>query len=128
MILTFYSKELNGTGQYGPAYCMPYAATPVSVKIHAAEPPTVDDATFEIYDDGVSIMANHAEWTVTQTVPPVQDSTDTSIMLEKNQSDTEIAEDFNDNDIEEGSWVTCIVTNNGGGKGFTVQLEVELAE
>jgi len=122
MILTFYSQELSGSGQYGPAYYIPESMTPVNLRIHAAKTPTVDDATFEIYADGVSIMSNRYPYTVTQTAPPVQNETDTTVMLPKNQSSAEDAENFNGDVV---GWVTCKVVNNGGGKGFTLQLELE---
>lgn len=125
MILTFYDSELQGAGQYGPAYYIPDDSVPVSLRIHAAKTPTVDDATFEIYSDGVSIMSNRYPYTVTQTVPPVQSGTNTTVILPKDQSSEEDAENFNSVGIAGGSWVTCKVVNNGGGSGFTLQLELE---
>ena len=124
MILTFYSKELNGSGQYGPAYYMPYGATQVNLRIHAATAPMVDDARFEIYDDGVSIMENRTPTTLDDIVPPVAGTPDTTVILAKDQTSEGDAEDFIIGDIAEGSWVTCEVVNNGGGKGFTIQLEL----
>ncbi|KKL95081.1 hypothetical protein LCGC14_1858220, partial [marine sediment metagenome] len=38
-------------------------------------------------------------------------------------SDT-LAEDFNNIPIEKGSWVHCNMVSAGGGKNFTVQLEL----
>ncbi len=49
----------------------------------------------------------------------------TYVILGENQNGEEHAEDFNDTNIAQGSWVHCTLVDSGGGKNFTVQLELK---
>ena len=49
---------------------------------------------------------------------------DTTVGLPAGENLEEIAENFNDNTIEKGSLVYCNLVDAGGGRNFTVQLEL----
>lgn len=96
----------------------------VAVRIYTETAPT-SDAEFDIFDDGVSIFNSRASTLInvsTGVRTVVSDST--TIVLPAGQNSDEAAEDFNTTPIERGSWVYCNLVNAGGGKNFTVQLEL----
>ena len=124
IILTWHDSEQQGDGQFGPAYYISVPVSKFAVRIHAETAPMVDDATFEILDDGASIMSDRASTTVSDTVPDVAGTAITTAVLLKDATTAELAGHFNDTDIEPGSWITCELVNNGGGKNFTIQVEL----
>ena len=109
-----------------PSHYIESDVAPLAVRIYAVTAPDYDEAKFEIYDDGVSIMGdrNYSYSTyIANTANPPAASRD--IFLGKGENSEEMAEDFNDNTIEVGSWMTCVLTQDGGGRDFTVVLELE---
>ena len=132
-VLIWSTQQYPGAGYGGvilPAYYAEVAYTPLAVRVHAGSAPHSGDATFDIFDDGVSIFDNHAG------MPAVRTSgdgnvynADTSIALHHGDTSDEMAENFTSNEIEAGSWITCRCNSDGAGKNLTVQLELEtLAE
>ena len=106
------------------AYYMDAEYDKVAVRIYSEDAP-LRDAKFNIYNDGVSIFSNRTNkaYNVTTGV----DITGADVyeaILPAGQNSEEIAEDFNDSVIAEGSWVWCDLVDAGGGNNFTVQLEL----
>lgn len=125
-VLTFSAKRCDGDPTIMlPAYFVEGDFTPIAVRIHAEDAPDVEDARFDILDDGVSIMHDH-EYTYSEYIANTATySGATFIELGKNQTSEEMAEDLLETPIEAGSWITCVLHRDGGGKNFTVVLELE---
>lgn len=123
LVWTIEKSEGNPTHMM-PAYYMEAEYEPVAVRIYAHTAP-VTSATFEIYDDGVSIM-NDSAWNYaayranTQAYSEVR-----TIELPAGANSDEMAEDFSETPIEAGSWVTCSLTNDGGARKITVLMDLE---
>lgn len=124
-ILTFHQKEVSGGGlRIGPTYYIEADYAPIAVRIHAEVAPT-RDAEVDIFDDGVSIFNNKTPTVLNSTSG--QDETGvavTTAKLSKNYDQEELAGDFATSLIAEGSWVHCNLVDAGGGRNFTVQLEL----
>lgn len=123
----------SSDGKMLPAAYMESDYIPVAVRIHADKAPDFDDASFDIFDDGVSIFNYPGD---THNLPKTMgDSTkyplftsenyDTTVKLAKDQNSDDMLENFNNTEIERGSWLTCQIKNDGGGRNFTVILELE---
>lgn len=127
-ILSFWlDKHKGGDTMMLPAYYLEADYSVKAVRIHAETAPGDDDALFEIYDDGVSIMEDHDYRYTTYITNTATYSGDTTIHLSKDATEDTMAEDFVlDSEIEAGSWITCYMTQSGGNpKNVTVQLELE---
>lgn len=126
-LLTFHIHDTSGNEvRMAPsAYYMDAEYAKVAVRIYAETAP-LRDAKFDILDDGVSIFENRTSraLNVTTGVDITGDAV-TAAVLAKGDNADEWAEDFNDNPIKEGSWVYCNLVDSGGGKNFTVHLELE---
>jgi hypothetical protein len=106
-----------------PAYYIESEYEPIAVRIYAETAPIMD-ATFEIYDDGVSIMNDNAyKYSTYIANSPAYQGT-YYFILPKGANSDEMAEDFNANNLDIGSWVTCSILNDGGAKNITVQLDL----
>jgi len=109
------------------AYYVDADCTPIAVRVYAQVAPDVEDAEFNIYDDGVTIFSDRASHTyyprggVQTYASPV-----TNIGLTKGENDEVLADDFKDNTIDSGSWLSCNLIKDGGGTNFTVQLDLEV--
>ena len=126
-VLTFHRESGAGAGRMGPAYFIEADYTPTTVRIHSEETPTVGAAEFDIFDDGVSIFDNRAsiiKALPSRRGPTTSQGTSTTVVLSEGDSVEEMAEDFNDNVIERGSWVTCELFKSGNGRNYTVLLEL----
>jgi len=125
-ILTFHTKDAVGNNaRIGPTYYIEGDYSPLAVRVHAENAP-VSDAKIDIFDDGVSIFSNRTSTAHHQTTgADITGDAVTAAVLAEGENSDEIAEDFNDNPIKEGSWVYCEVVDSGGGKNFTVHLEME---
>ncbi len=128
-ILTF-----NGTdtlaGQLGAAHYLEADYQPIAVRIHAETAPQAD-AEFNILADGTSILNDRASYVQTADGSGVFKgrAASRSVVLPKGGTSEADAEDFIGNPLSQGTWVTCEIVHNGGGKNFTVQVELEtLAE
>jgi len=107
-----------------PAHYIEADYTLVAARIHAEKAPTVEDAEFDIYADGVSIFANQ---TPTPTPAPGREAiltTTTAITLQKNGTDESYTADFLEDNLDAGTWLTCKLLKGGGGRNFTVQLDL----
>jgi len=110
------------------AYYIEEDITPKVVRIYAGTAPSAD-ATFDIYDDGVSIFDNPASQTLHRTTGEITIiEAGTSVTLGVGQNFEDAIERFNDTIIEKGSWISCDVIGTGNGKDFTVILEYESEE
>ncbi len=125
-ILTWSVKRCDGNPTtILPAYYMESEYTPTAVRIYAETAPTVDDAEFEILDDGVSIMNDHQYSYSTYAANTAVYTGVYTIHLPINSTVDEMAEDFREEVIAAGSWVTCQIRQDGGGKNFTIQMELD---
>ena len=111
-ILTFhYPDPIGSTVRMRPsAYYIDQDYEKVAVRIYAENAPD-RDTEIDIFDDGVSIFNSHSDGTY--------------VTLAAEQNGEEAAESFNDNLIEEGSWLYCELKDAGGGLNITVQLELK---
>ena len=111
-ILVFHYHEWAGslTRMAPSAYYIEADYEKVAVRIYAEDAP-IRDAKIDIFDDGASIFNTH--------------SAGTYVTLAAEQNGEEAAESFNDNLIEEGSWLYCELKDAGGGSNITVQLELK---
>lgn len=125
-ILTFHSKDSVGNdSRLGPTYYIEADYEPVAVRIYAETAP-LRDAKFDVFDDGVSIFNNRTPKDFElNTGKNITGAVVTATVLSENQNSEEYAEDFTNTPIEEGSWVYCDLVDSGGGKNFTVHLEMK---
>lgn len=125
-LLIFHIHETSGNeARMAPSgYYIDGEYDKVGVRLYAEKAP-LRDAKFDIFDDGVSIFSNqtHRTWNRTTGVETTKADV-TAVGLPAGENAEEIAEDFNDTPIEEGSWVYCNMVDAGGGRNFTVQLEL----
>lgn len=125
-LLVFHLHETSGNqARMAPsAYYIEADYEPVSIRLYAEVAPT-RDAKFDIYDDGVSVFSDRGMESVSKTTGVISTlGAGTYITLPANTNSDEMAEDFNDNTIEVGSWVYCNLIDSGGGKNFTVIFEL----
>jgi len=124
-ILTFHYKgALGHETRIGPTYYIEADYSKVAVRVYAEEAPSVDTG-IDIYDDGVSIFADTASGTWDNATGMAPGTPVTRIILGAGQNSDVYAADFNKNIIEQGSWVYCNLVGAGGGKNFSVHLELE---
>lgn len=124
-VLTWhYEGTVGNETRIGPTYYMERNYTPVAVRIHAVTAPT-SDAQIDIYDDGTSIFNDRTPLIINLTTGKNETGASaTAAVLDKGQNADEYAEDFRTSLIEEGSWLHCNLKEAGGGKNFTVHLEL----
>lgn len=125
-ILTFHYEGVKASGdRIGSAYYLEGDYIPVAVRIHAETAPDIEDAEFEILKDGVSIMNNRNSIRYNSTTGLVTaNTTSTTAVLAKGESTEIDADDFKDGEIGD-CWMTCKLSKDGGGRNFTIQLELE---
>ena len=124
-LLTFHTEGTAGNEhRIGPTYYMDAAYEKVAVRIYAEHAPT-SDAKVDIFDDGVSIFSSKVSTQigVTNGVRTLVDDT-TAIVLDAGANSDTAADNFNDTQITAGSWLHCNLITGGGGRNFTVQLEL----
>jgi len=130
-VLTWNCLSSNGNKYHiGATYYMEADYIPVAVRIVAEIAPNIEDAEFEIYDDGVSIFVDRApKYRHTRTGMIESDGAITTVVLAKDESNEINEDDFTEDlVIEEGSFVSCNCVKDGGGRNFTVHLELESLE
>ena len=99
---------------------------PVAVRIYAEQAPDVEDAEFNIYADGVTIFADRSSPTfyITGGVETGADAV-TNIVLEKGENSEDAAQDFTEDIVlARGSWISCNLIKDGGGRNFSIHLEL----
>lgn len=111
-----------------PAYYIEEDCEVTSVRIYTETAPTIEDARFEVYDDGVSIMSDHSYNYDTYKADTANYTANTYITLPQDATTDEMAEDFDTNNIDAESWVTCKCIRAGGAKNITIQLELDIIE
>ncbi len=110
----------------GATYYIDAEYEPVAVRIYAEQAPDVEDAEFNIYDDGVTIFADRSSPTfyITGGVETEADPV-TNIVLSKGENSNDAAQDFKESlELEKGSWISCNLIKDGGGRNFSVHLEL----
>ncbi len=124
MLLNFHFHDTASKGVMLPAFYMDGDYSKVAVRIYADTVP-VRDAKFDIFDDGVSIFQNRTikKYNISSGVDETG-ADSTSIYLPAGAKSDELADVFNSEVIQEGSWLTGEVVDAGSGKNFTVQLEL----
>jgi hypothetical protein len=125
-ILTFHSEQ-HGAGRFGAAYYLESAYSPEAVRIHAEVAPN-SDAEFEILKDGVSIMNNRDFIRRDSYGRITSNTTSTTVVLTKGETSAESADDFINQTLDAESWITCKLVDHGGGRNFTIQLELSEVE
>lgn len=124
LIFHYHDRVGNNTRMAPSAYYMDAEYAKVAVRIYAEVAPD-RDAKVDIFDDGASIFTNHATTHINRaTGVRTVEAEDTTVSLPAGQNLDEMAEDFNATPIAKGSLVYCNLVNAGGGKNFTVQLEL----
>ena len=124
-IYTFHHHETSSTKRMAPsAYYVDAEYEKVSARVYAEKAP-VREAKIDIFDDGVSIFRERGIAHADKTTGEISTTgIGTEAMLSSGSNSDELAHDFNENIIEQGSWVYCELIDDGGGKNFTVQLEL----
>jgi len=124
--LTFHIHGTSGNeARMAPsAYYLEADCSLSAVRIYAEDAP-VRDAHFDIFDDGTTIFINSASTSYDRTsgVRTVGTALTTAV-LSAGENAAEIAGDFVQETIESDSWVYCNLVDAGGGRNFTVQLEL----
>lgn len=124
-ILIFHGKEFVGSEvRLGATYYMDADYEPIAVRIYAGSAPD-SDAKIDIFANGVSIFADNASKTYSPSTGYNTPTPVTTATLAYGHNSEENAEDFNSSYIDRGSWVYCNLEDTGGGRNFTVQLELE---
>lgn len=128
-LLTFHEKDVVGNTRIGPTFYIDADSEPVAVRIHAEHVTSDGELKVDIFDDGVSIFANHAasyEQSGSTKGPTIKyDTADTTVSLATGENTEDMAEDFTGDTIEEGSWVHCEVTDLKGGRNVSIHLELQ---
>jgi hypothetical protein len=125
-ILTWSCKRCDGNPTVMlPAYYLEKDFDPVAVRIRAESAPTASEAVFEIYADGVPIMNDYSFSYSDYIIDTQHYSGNYDFTLTKTETTDDMADDFNGNSLEAGTWVTCVIKEDGSGKNFTVQLELD---
>ena len=123
--LTFHLHGTTGNESVMlPAYYVDGEYEKVGVRIHAEIAPT-REAKFDIYADGVSIFESRGvveadSFDILQTVNDL-----TYCALTADNTTEELAGNFTADTLNEGEWITCYCSDAGGGKDFTIQLELQ---
>jgi len=123
-ILSFgpYQETIDGVIRLGSAFYIEENSKPVTASLYAVRVPT-KDALIDVLDDGVSIF-NNRTLTVVDTTTGVNKTgaVVTGAVLPAGTNSEGNAEDFTDEVIEDGSWITCNLLDSGAGSGFTIQI------
>lgn len=123
LLVWHYQETTGNETRIGPTCYIDADYEPVAVRIYAEIAPSTD-AKFDIFDDGVSIFADHAAKTYSAATGYNSPTPDTKIELSAGEHSEESAENFGRVLIEKGSWVHCTLVDAGSGRNFTVQLEL----
>ena len=125
-VLVFHGIDPKSQTRLGPTYYMDADYDPVAVRIYAETAPSAD-AVIDIFDDGVSIFSNQKSSLYNLTSGVRTDYNDkTTVQLPAGENSEVMAESFKPGlNIEQGSWIHCNLVEHGGGKNFTVQLELK---
>ena len=124
LIFHYHDTAGNSVRMAPSAYYMDGEYDKVAVRIYAATAP-FREAKVDIFDDGVSIFTNQSSRMYHKvTGVDITPADATEVTLAAGENLEENAEDFTDTPIEVGSCIYCNLVDAGGGKDFTVQLEL----
>ena len=125
-ILTWHHKEPVGNEvRIGPTYYIEADSVPIATRIYAEFAPTCD-AQVDIFNDGVSIFENRTPTQINQTSGKNETGDAvTEAVLGLGHNSVEFSGNLEEDTIEEGSWVHCNLVDSGGGRNFTIHLEVK---
>lgn len=107
-----------------PAHYVDADYTYVAARVYAERAPSVEDAEFDIYSDGVTIFNNRTPIPVPAPGREAILTSRTTISLRKGDNGADYTDDFSSSILESGKWLTCKLVKGGGGKNFTVQLDL----
>jgi len=126
MICTFRAFKDDGNNFNIGARYIDVDYTPVAVRVYAEQAPDVEDARFDIYVGGVSIFPDRARDTLYPAGGVAVKATEvkTYMMLTKDTNSEDIMDDFSGEPMEKDNWITCNLLRDGGGRNFTIQLEL----
>jgi hypothetical protein len=124
--LTFHLHDTTGNArEMSPAYCLDNDYTYVSLQAYAGTAP-LRDSKFDIYADGVSIFNNRYHRILDEdSGVDITETPDTTIGLSAGLTRETYIDNFNANDVLSGTWITCKCLDAGGGRDYTLQLELE---
>ena len=128
-ILTWHASGKKRSGdRIGPTYYIDADYQPIAVRMHAETAPSLSDTKVDILKDDVSIFSNSTP--VTQVSASTKGPTTArgvakTVALLPMGDNTEVnAEDFIGSEIDKGSWVHCVLEEDGGSENLTVHLEL----
>lgn len=125
-ILTWnFHRRTGNDEQNVPAYFMESDYEPTGLRIHAGTAPSLEDAEFDILDDGASIFVDRGVGLLDSTSGQTEFVSQTTVQLGKGETEEQDADEFNNTPIAAGSWLTLDVVKDGAGRNFTVQLELD---
>jgi len=124
-IFTFHAHKGQGNPVFmSPAYYIDSDYEKVAVRVYAREAP-VRDASIDVYVDGASIFNDRGYTQVDPTTGVLSTlNSGTFATLEAGDNSELLVDDFTDDDVNEGTWLTCELVDAGGGTDFTVQVEL----
>lgn len=102
---------------------------PAAARIHAEISPDVEDAEFDIKCNGVSIFParNRNIYYPNGGVQTKRDG-ETTVSLSKGSNSEDIIDAFAEDALVKDTWITCNLINDGGGRNFSIQLEIASVE
>ncbi len=127
LILTWsaYKDHGNRRAMAPSAYYMDTDYVPIAVRLYAEFTPEIEDAEFNIYDDGVTLLTDRATKKFRVLTGRFEADPEVNVAISVGENTEVSTGDLKDTIIEEGSWVSCNIIKDGGGRNFTVQLELE---
>lgn len=127
MFLTWHTLKNTGDGySIGATYYMDTDYIPVAVRLYAEDAPDIEDAEFNIYKDGVTLFNDRSTKTFRTISGKFEADAETNITLTKGETQEVTADDFTEELLlEEGTFISCNILKDGGGRNFTIQLEIE---
>lgn len=125
-ILTFHRDDGSNVRMYPSGYYIESNYIPTAVRIVAESAPTSEARIDILNDNNVSIFNNRTPYQQDLSSGEVTTgAADTTAILPAGETSEDSEGDFIDGNIEEGTWLHCNLVETGGGRNFTVQLELE---
>lgn len=123
-ILTFgpHLETVDGVTTLGSAFYIGVDSRAILASLYALRTPT-NDALIDVLDDGASIFNNRTLFRIDGTTGvDLTGDVVTGAVLPAGTNSEPNAEDFPDEEIAAGSWLTCRLLESGAGSGFTLQV------
>ena len=124
LILTWsaYKDHGNRRAMMPSAYYMDTDYVPIAVRLYAEFTPEIEDAEFNIYDDGVTLLTDRSTKKFNVTSGTFEADPETNVAISKGENTEVFTGDLKDTIIAESSWVSCNIIKDGGGRNFTSNL------